>query len=45
LNWFVFIAGVLYLGAAVVYITQGKMLLAGAFLAYAAANFFLMRVQ
>ena len=42
MNWFVFIAGLLYLAAAAMYVRQGNYLLAGAFLAYAAANFFLM---
>ena len=43
MNWLVFTAGILYLGAAVVYLFQGKAALAGAFVAYAAANFCLAR--
>lgn len=44
MNWFVLTAGVLYLGGATVYFIQGNVLLGGAFVAYAIANFFLARL-
>ena len=45
MNWFVLIAGVLYLGGAVVDIARGNYALAGVFVAYAAANFCLVMVK
>ena len=44
MNWFVFAAGVLYLGGAALYFKSGNSLLGGAFVAYAVANFFLARL-
>lgn len=39
MNWFVLAAGLLYLGAAFVYVVEHKYLLAVAFVCYAIANF------
>lgn len=39
MNWFVVVAGVLYLGAAVNYYINGNNPLCVAFVAYAVANF------
>lgn len=44
MNWFVIIAGLLYIGGAVVYFNRGAYDMAGAFVCYAAANFFLARL-
>lgn len=44
MNWFVLVAGLLYLGGAGMYFRDGNALLGGAFVAYAVANFFLARL-
>ena len=44
MNWFVFAAGVLYLGGAAVYAMQGRYLMAAVFISYACSNFLLARV-
>lgn len=43
-NWFVLAAGILYLGAAVVYWTQDRYAMCIVFLAYAVSNFALCKV-
>jgi hypothetical protein len=43
-NWFVVIAGLLYVGGAVMYFNRGAYDMCGAFVAYAVANFFLARM-
>lgn len=45
MNWFVLIAGLLYLGGAAVDIARGNYALAGVFIAYAVANFCLLLVR
>jgi len=44
MNYFVLIAGLLYVGASVTYFIQGNYLLGIAFVGYALANFALMLV-
>ena len=41
-GWLLFVVSLLYLGTAVDLFLQGKQYLAGAFVAYAVANFFLI---
>ncbi|HEY7709054.1 MAG TPA: hypothetical protein VIG57_03370 [Candidatus Entotheonella sp.] len=41
MNWFIIIAGLLYMAGAVVDLQKGDWTLAGAFVCYALANFFL----
>ena len=45
LNWFVLIAGCLYLGGAAVDLCRGNYALAGVYIAYAAANFCIVMVK
>ena len=45
MNWFVAFAGLLYLGAAGKYAWDGQWKMAGAFIAYAVANFFFMNIK
>lgn len=45
MNWFVFIAGLLYMGGAVLEFQKGNYPMIGVLCAYAAANFFLMGVK
>lgn len=45
MNWFVLIAGMLYLGGATMDALKGNYWLAGVFIAYAAANFCLIMVK
>jgi hypothetical protein len=42
MNWFVGVAGTLYLGAAIVYFYQGKIAMGITFVAYTVSNFALM---
>ena len=44
MNWFVLIAGMLYVGGATMYFYKGQYDMGGAFVAYAVANFFLARM-
>ena len=45
MNWFVMLAGGLYVGAAIQYAWKGDWVLAGVFVSYASANFFLLGVK
>jgi len=44
MNWFIFMAGALYLGGAAMYITKGSWELGLTFVCYAMANFLLARL-
>jgi len=45
MNWFVFVAGLLYIGGAALDAWKGNWPMVGVLCAYAAANFFLMGVK
>lgn len=45
MNWFVLVAGILYVGASGKYAWDGQYKMAGVFLAYALANFLLGMIK